>query len=103
MMREPIYAGRVQKQAPVAPADTLWFRRRLAGLGMSQNELAGRLGMDKGSMSLTLRGWREARLEEVVALAAVLQVGVGEVMGHLGAYRRREGVGRRAQKRSPRG
>lgn len=96
--REAVYAGRVQKQAAVAPADTLWFRRRLQEVGLSQNELAARVGLDKGSMSLTLRGWREARLEEVVALAAVLGVGVGEVLGHLGAYRHRA-----SQKRSPRG
>ena len=31
--------------------DTLWFRGRLRDMGVSQNELAARMGMDKATMS----------------------------------------------------
>lgn len=97
-----VYAGRVWQQAQV---DTGWFRERLAAVGLSQNELAARLGMDKGSMSLALRGWRAIRLGEAVAVARELGVEVDEVLAHCGAMQGKGGraAGRVAGKKKPRG
>lgn len=63
--------------------DTLWFRGRLADLGVSQNELAARMGMDKATMSLLLRGYRDMGLVEADRLARELGVGLEEVLRHV--------------------
>lgn len=93
-----VYAGRVWKQAEV---DTGWFREQLARVGLSQNELAARVGIDKGSMSLALRGWRSLRLAEAVVVARELGVEVEDVMVHCGAMRGKGG--RATGKKKPRG
>jgi len=66
------------------PVDTKWFRDRLADQRMSQRGLARQLGLDPAAVSLTLRGKREMKITEAVAIARLIGVPADEVMRHAG-------------------
>ena len=66
------------------PVDTQWFRERLADQRMSQRGLARQLGIDPAAVSLTLRGKREMKIAEAVAIARLLGVPADDVMEHAG-------------------
>jgi len=73
------------KPLPRIPVDTKWFVDAMAAAGLSQNETAARIKMDRGSFSKTLRGIRRLQAPEMAALAKVLGVDVGDVFAHSGA------------------
>ncbi len=60
--------------------NTTWFRDRLISKQISQRQLAKRLEMDPGALSLTLRGQRKMQLPEAEAIAGELGVPVVEVL-----------------------
>ena len=66
------------------PVNTKWFRDRLTDQRMSQRGLARQLGLDPAAVSLTLRGKREMKIAEAVAIARLLGVPADEVMTHAG-------------------
>lgn len=63
--------------------DTAWIRGLLRDMGVSQNELAARMGLDKASMSLLLRGYRDMGLVEADRLARELGVDLNELLHHV--------------------
>jgi transcriptional regulator with XRE-family HTH domain len=73
------------KSLPKVPVDTKWFVQAMAAAGLSQNETAARMKLDRGSFSKTLRGIRRMQAPEMAALARVLGVDVGEVFTRSGA------------------
>lgn len=47
-------------------------RDRMAALGLSQKDVANRMGVSQGRVSQLLRGYEDQRLETMVRLAAAL-------------------------------
>lgn len=71
--------------------NTAWFKARLKDKGMSQRKLAKMLELDPASVSLTLRGKRELKMEEAVAVATLLGQPLDEVLLHAGVRPPKEG------------
>lgn len=67
------------------PVDTNWFLHAMADAGLSQNETAARLKIDRSSFSRAMRGRRRLQLPEMTLLAKILNVDPAEVMAHSGA------------------
>ena len=66
------------------PLDVLWFRRAFDDAGLSQNEVAARIHMDRSAFSRTLWGARRLQLNEAKRLASVLGVSQAELLSHAG-------------------
>lgn len=64
--------------------DTRWFRAQLAERGLSQRQLARKLGLDQSAISLTFAGKRRMRFEEAADMARLLGLPVSEVLRHTG-------------------
>lgn len=62
--------------------------------GVTQEQLAGRLGVTQGAVSRKLTGGRPWYPEELRAAAALLGVTVGELFGELPRPRRQQGPAR---------
>lgn len=77
------------------PIDTQWFTNAMAAVKLSQNEVAARMGMDRGAFSKTMRGLRRIQVAEIKPLAFVLQQTEEEV------YRRSGAIGAIAPARLP--
>lgn len=67
-----------------APLDLLWFRRAFADAGLSQNEVAAKIGLDRSAFSRTMLGKRRIQVEEMKRLASVLGVSQDEILRHAG-------------------
>ena len=67
-----------------APMDRRWFRQAFERVGLSQNEVAARIGMDRGAFSRTMRGLRRIQVAEMKQLASVLGVTEEDVLRHAG-------------------
>lgn len=62
------------------PIDTDFFKDAIAKADLTQNEVASRLGLDKGAMSLMIHGKRKMTMAEAVALADMLNLDVHKVL-----------------------
>lgn len=62
-----------------------WFERRWRDLGMSQNEVARRMGMSNPALSRMFSETRRMRPDEAVRLASILRVEVEDVLRASGA------------------
>jgi len=71
-------AKRVGKSVEVA--NTRWFKLKLIEKGVSQNELAAMLGVDKSAMNHMIAGRRKITYENAVVIARALGVPVEEFM-----------------------
>ena len=67
-----------------AVVDTAWFKRTLADKHLSQRQLAFRMGMDPGAMSLMLNGKRGMSAGEAAEMARWIGVPVEEVLKRAG-------------------
>jgi transcriptional regulator with XRE-family HTH domain len=66
------------------PLELLWFRRAFERAGMSQNEVAARIGLDRSAFSRTLKGLRRLQIAETKQLASVLGVSQEDILRHAG-------------------
>lgn len=64
--------------------DTRWFNQQLTERGMSQRDLAKRLGIDQSAVSLTFRGKRQMKFKEAADIAHLIGLPVSEVLRHAG-------------------
>lgn len=64
--------------------NTKWFKGLMADMGISQRELAKRIGINHSALSLTLRGKRTMKMSEAAELARLLGRPVSEVMENCG-------------------
>lgn len=69
------------------PIDKKFFQSAFADAGLSQNAVADRLGIDKGSMSLMMAGKRKMTLAEAAAIAGVIESTIDRVLAKSGAMR----------------
>lgn len=63
--------------------DKKWFESRWLALGLTQNELARRVGLDRGALSRALNGGRHFKFAELKKIATVLNVPIVEVSEHI--------------------
>lgn len=82
--------------ARATPPDVLWFRRAFEKAGLSQNEVAHRIDMDRSAFSRTLKGTRRIQVEEMKRLAFVLGVTEDEVLRHAGGKSAKVSAGGKA-------
>jgi transcriptional regulator with XRE-family HTH domain len=61
-----------------------WFERRWRDLGMTQNEVARRMGMSNPALSRMFSEMRRMRLDEAVMIALILRVEVLDVIRESG-------------------
>jgi len=66
------------------PIDSEFFRLALKAAGISQNELAKALGIDKGAMSLVFSGKRHLSLKEAHILANRLNLDLSVIVKRSG-------------------
>ena len=71
--------------------NTAWFRARLADKKISQRKLAKLLELDPAAISYTLRGMREMKMAEAVAIATLIGQPLDEVLLHAGVRPPKEG------------
>lgn len=64
--------------------DTKWFSQQLAERGLSQRELARKLGLDQSAISLTFRGKRQMKFAEAADIARLLGLPVSDVLKNAG-------------------
>lgn len=64
--------------------NTAWFQERLYALEISQTKLGEAMGLDKGAVSLLLRGKRKMSVHEAGQIASVFGVPVDEVLRQAG-------------------
>lgn len=64
--------------------DTKWFRERLAEAGLSQRQLAKKLGLDQSAVSLTFTGRRRMQFKEAADIARLMGLPVSDVLQHAG-------------------
>lgn len=64
--------------------NTTWFQEKLYTLEISQTKLGEMMGLDKGAVSLLLRGKRKMSVHEAGQIASVFNVPVDEVLRHAG-------------------
>lgn len=69
------------------PIDKKFFQAAFKDVDLSQNEVADRLGIDRGAMSLLMSGRRKMKIEEAATLAQVLGVPIEKVILRSGATR----------------
>lgn len=69
---------------PDSAINTAWFLDKLAAIELSQSRLAEKLGLDKGAVSLMLRGKRKMSVQEAGQIAFILGAPVDEVLRHAG-------------------
>jgi hypothetical protein len=69
------------------PIDKKFFQSAFADAGLSQNDVAARLSLDKSSMSLMVSGKRKMTLAEASTLAAIIGVTIDKVPAKSGAMR----------------
>lgn len=67
--------------------DKAFFVKAFDNAGLSQNEVATRLKIDKGAMSLLLSGRRKMKIEEAMALAQMLDMTIDKIIAKSGATR----------------
>jgi len=66
------------------PIDQNWFKDKLKSVGISQRQLAKKMGLDPASVSYMLAGKRRMTMEEARAIAGHLLLPVTEVMRQAG-------------------
>ena len=76
-----------QAAAPAGFIDTAWFKRTLAEKHLSQRQLAFKMDMDPGAMSLMLHGKRGMSASEAASMAAWINVPVEEILMRAGVSR----------------
>ncbi len=64
--------------------DTKWFRDRLAEAGLSQRQLAKKLGLDQSAISLTFSGRRRMQFKEAADIARLLGLPVSDILKNAG-------------------
>lgn len=64
--------------------DTAWFKGLLAYKKISQRQLAIKMEMDPGSMSVMLNGKRPMRMREAEAMSVLLGTPVDEILYYAG-------------------
>lgn len=64
--------------------NTTWFQEKLYTLEISQTKLGEMMGLDKGAVSLLLRGKRKMSVHEAGQIAGIFNVPVDEVLRHAG-------------------
>lgn len=74
--------------------NTPWFLDRLASLKMSQTKFGELMGLDKGAVSLLLRGRRKMSVHEAGQIAGIFHVPVDEVLRHAGVDARVQPAGK---------
>ena len=58
----------------------VYFRARIKEAGISQRELAAKLGLDEGAFSRTLSGGRKLQLNEAEILADALRMDIEQIL-----------------------
>jgi DNA-binding XRE family transcriptional regulator len=66
------------------PLNRAWFQERLKTLGISQRQLAKRIGLDPAAVSYMLAGKRTMSMDEAKAIADIFLLPVTEVMRQAG-------------------
>ena len=66
------------------PLNKAWFQERLKTLGISQRQLAKRIGLDPAALSYMLAGKRAMSMDEAKAIADIFLLPVTEVMRQAG-------------------
>ena len=66
------------------PIDQNWFKEKLKSIGVSQRQLAKKMGLDPASVSYMLSGKRRMTMDEAHAIAGYLLLPVTEVMRQAG-------------------
>lgn len=69
---------------PHADINTPWFQQMLYSLKINQTKLGELMDLDKGAISLLLRGMRKMSAHEAGQIAAIFSVPVDEVLRHAG-------------------
>lgn len=64
--------------------DAKWFRSQLAERGLSQRQLARKLGLDQSAISLTFSGKRRMQFSEAAGIARLFSLPVSDVLRHAG-------------------
>lgn len=64
--------------------DTKWFRDRMAEAGLSQRQLAKKLGLDQSAISLTFTGKRRMQFKEAADIARLIGLPVSDVLKNAG-------------------
>lgn len=64
--------------------NTIWFNQQLAERGLSQRDLARKLGLDQSAISLTFRGKRQMKFAEAADIARLLGLPVSDVLRNAG-------------------
>nr|DAQ54369.1 MAG TPA: helix-turn-helix domain protein [Caudoviricetes sp.] len=64
--------------------NTKWFREKMADAGLSQRQLAKKLGLDQSAISLTFSGRRRMKFEEAADIARLLGLPVSDVLSNAG-------------------
>jgi DNA-binding XRE family transcriptional regulator len=64
--------------------DTKWFKEKLADAGLSQRQLAKKLGLDQSAISLTFSGRRRMQFKEAADIARLIGLPVSEVLRNAG-------------------
>lgn len=67
-----------------AEINVQWFREQLAARGMSQRQLARKLGLDQSAISLTFSGRRRMQFKEAADIAHLIGLPVSEVLKNAG-------------------
>jgi ribosome-binding protein aMBF1 (putative translation factor) len=67
--------------------DKKYFTDAFANAGVSQNDVAARLGIDKSSMSLVMHGRRKMTLAEASGIASIIGATLDKVVDKSGALR----------------
>lgn len=67
-----------------AEINVKWFRDRLAECGMSQRQLARKLGIDQSAISLTFSGRRRMQFKEAAEIAHLIGLPVSDVLKNAG-------------------
>jgi transcriptional regulator with XRE-family HTH domain len=67
--------------------DKKFFQSAFADAGLSQNDVAARLALDKSSMSLMMSGKRKMTLAEAAAIAGIIDSTIDKVLAKSGAMK----------------
>ena len=90
--RQPAQEKSIHQGAQAAASagfiDTAWFKRILAEKHLSQRQLAFKMGIDPGAMSLMLHGKRGMSASEAASMAAWINVPVEEILMRAGVSQR---------------
>jgi transcriptional regulator with XRE-family HTH domain len=78
-----------------------WFVDLMHALGLSQSEVARRMGVDKSAVSLALDGRRQFKLSDIDKIATILGATLDEVTNHAKSIPKKAGPRKKDRKGAP--